>query len=364
MSEPLESTGGQASELVLRWLDLRLRDGQAPSPAELCREHPELLDEVTRRLEALQAVAGVPNRPRLEDTQVAAGPPLPRLHGYEVEGLLGQGGMGAVYKARQLALGRQVALKLLHRGSHDGPRERQRFRLEAEALAALQHPHIVQVFEVGDADGHPYLAMEYLDGGSLAERLQQGPLAPSEAARLGAVLADAVQRAHQAGIVHRDLKPANVLLTADGTPKVSDFGLARKLEGGLDFTRTGEVMGTPLYMAPEQAAGRGHLAGPAADVYALGVILYEMLTGQPPFGGATAVEVLLQVVHDEPAPPSRHNRQVPRDLEVVCLKCLAKEPRHRYATAQELAGDLRRFLEDRPIQARPAGQLEPVEPMT
>jgi formylglycine-generating enzyme required for sulfatase activity len=233
-----------------------------------------------------------------------------------------------------------------------------RFRLEAEAVARLQHPNIVQVFEVGEAGGHPYCALEFVEGGSLADKLAGKPLPVREAARLVEALAQAVQLAHSRNVVHRDLKPANVLLAADGTPKITDFGLARQLDSDSGQTQAGAVMGTPSYMAPEQASGRSHHAGPAADVYALGAILYECLSGRPPFKGKTVVETLDQVRTQEPAPPSRWRAGVPLDLETICLKCLRKEPEKRYASAAELADDLVRYQRGEPIQARPAGRCE------
>jgi hypothetical protein len=278
--------------------------------------------------------------------------------GYEILGILGRGGMGVVYKARHLALKRTVALKMVLAGGHASPQELARFRLEAEAVARLQHPNIVQIHEVGEANGHPYCALEFVEGGSLASKLKGQPLLAREAARLVEALARAVQLAHSRNVVHRDLKPANVLLLADGTPKITDFGLARQLDSDSGETQAGQVMGTPSYMAPEQAAGSSHEAGPAADVYALGAILYECLAGRPPFRGKTVVETLDQVRTQEPPPPSRFQAGVPLDLETICLKCLRKEPENRYASAAELADDLGRFVQGEPIQARPVGGLE------
>jgi len=283
---------------------------------------------------------------------------LPSVPGFEIQALLGRGGMGVVYKAQHLALKRLVALKMVRAGAHAGPQERARFKSEAEAVARLQHPNIVQIFEVGEHNGLSYCALEYVEGGSLDRKLAGGPLLPREAAALVRTLAAAMHLAHSRNVVHRDLKPANVLLTADGVPKVSDFGLARQLDADSDQTGTGAVMGTPSYMAPEQACGQTHAAGPAADVYALGAILYACLTGQPPFHGTTLLETLEQVRSWEPVPPSRRQPQVPHDLDTICLKCLAKEPEKRYASARELAEDLERFLQGLPIRARPVGLRE------
>jgi WD40 repeat protein len=297
--------------------------------------------------------------PPVPPTPAAPGSGRPTVAGYEILGELGRGGMGVVYKARQTALKRLVALKMILAGSHAGQPELERFRREAEAVARLQHPHIVQIHEVGEAEGRPYFSLEYVAGGSLAHRLNGTPLPASQAARLVETLALAIHAAHQQGVVHRDLKPANVLLTADGQPKITDFGLAKLLEGDAGQTETGAVMGTPSYMAPEQAWGKSKVktVGPVADVYALGAVLYELLTGRPPFRAETPLETLYQVVAEDPVPPSRFLPKVSRDLETICLKCLEKEPRKRYASALALADDLRRFLEGKPIQARPIGRV-------
>jgi formylglycine-generating enzyme required for sulfatase activity len=284
--------------------------------------------------------------------------PLPQVPGYEVESVLGRGGMGVVYRARHLRLGRLVALKMTLAGTCAGPDERARFRREAEAVAALRHPNLVQVYDAGDWAGRPYFTMELIEGGSLAQRLAGTPQPVRQAAALLTTLAEAVQVAHQGGIVHRDLKPANILLTVDGIPKVADFGLARRLEGGDGLTLSGVPLGTPSYMAPEQALGQSRAVGPAVDVYALGAILYELLTGRPPFRAETPAETVLQVMEQEPVPPARLNAKVPRDLETVCLKCLQKEPARRYGSAGELASDLRRYQAGEPIRARPVGAME------
>jgi WD40 repeat protein len=281
--------------------------------------------------------------------------PLPAVPGYELLGELGRGGMGVVYRARQVRLNRPCALKMILAGDLAGPMAHARFLAEAEAAARLRHPNIVQVYHFGELAGRPFLEMEYLEGGSLADRLDGTPRPPREAARMIEALARAVDAAHRQQVVHRDLKPANVLLTADGIPKITDFGLAKAAGGDSGLTGTGEVLGTPSYMAPEQAGGRAREAGPAADVYALGAVLYELLTGRPPFKAATVLETLEQVRGAEPVPPSRLQPKLPRDLETICLKCLQKEPSGRYDSAAALADDLGRFLEDRPIEARPVG---------
>jgi serine/threonine-protein kinase len=283
---------------------------------------------------------------------------LASVPGYEILGLLGQGGMGAVYRARHLRLNRLVALKMLPIGAHVSPRHYARFQMEAEALASLQHPHIVQIYEVGEHDGFPYLALELVEGGSLDAKLNREPYLAIRAAQLVETLARTIHAAHQHGIIHRDLKPANVLLTADGIPKITDFGLAKRLEGESGQTQLGAILGTPCYMAPEQAAGDPKAVGLLADVYALGAILYELLTSRPPFRGLSSLETLEQVRSAEPVPPTRLQPKVPRDLEVICLKCLEKRPEKRYASAQDLADDLHRFLVDEPILARPASAGE------
>jgi serine/threonine-protein kinase len=337
------------------------------TPEEVCRDCPELLPQVRQRWQEFRlidaqvgALLPEPGTPAVTLVTTpgphAAG--LPQVPGYVLEAELGRGGMGVVYKARHLRLNRTVALKMLLAGASAGPQDLARFLREAEAEAGLQHPHIVQVHDVGEHEGRPYFTMELVEGGSLSARLRGTPQPARQAAALLATLAQAVQVAHQGGIVHRDLKPANILLTTDGTPKISDFGLAGRLEGGAGLTQSGVPMGTPSYMAPEQARGDTQALGPAVDVYALGAILYELLTGRPPFRAETAARTLRQVMDQEPAPPSRLNAGVPRDLETICLKCLHKAPARRYASARELADDLGRFLAGTPIQARRVGVAE------
>jgi serine/threonine-protein kinase len=327
------------------------------TPEEVCASCPELLPLVRERwrricrvskdLDALFPLADGPARS------------LPKIPGYEIEAVLGRGGMGIVFRARHLRLNRLVALKMLLGGEYAQPQELARFLREARSVAGLRHANLVQVHDVGEHDGRPYFTMEYVEGGSLAQKLLGAPQSAHQAAGLVATLADAVEVAHQGGIVHRDLKPANILLTAAGTPKIADFGLARHFgTGSAAVTRTGERVGTPSYMAPEQAMGKARMIGPSVDIYSLGTLLYELLTGRPPFRGETPSETELQVIYQEPVPPSRLNAKVPRDLETICLKCLHKEPRRRYATAAALADDLRRFLRGESITARPAGPLE------
>jgi WD40 repeat protein len=278
---------------------------------------------------------------------------LPRPFGaYELLEEIGRGAMGVVYKARQVNLKREVAVKVILAGGHAGPDELARFQVEAEAIARLQHPHIVQIFEVGEHEGQPFLVLEFCPGGSLADRLDGTPRLPLEAARLVEQLARAVHAAHAQKLVHRDLKPANVLVAAEGALKVSDFGLAKRLDATVQ-TMSGAVVGTPSYMAPEQARGHSKKVGPAADIYALGAILYELLTGHPPFRAANPTDTLLQVIGDDPVPPRRLQPKLPRDLETICLKCLEKAPQRRYPSARVLADDLGSFQRGEPIQARP-----------
>jgi WD40 repeat protein/serine/threonine protein kinase len=403
------------SGLLARWEEAYLQ-GRDIAPAELCPGKPELAAELGRCIDLMRSMNRMMGRgpdgngsrtvpppqpagteahtlsmpgpgpstgalPTLTDpTPPAPSPWLswPVVHGYEIVDELGRGGMGVVYKARHLKLNRTVALKMILLGGHAGAEELARFRTEAEVVASLLHPNIVQIYEVGEHDVGtgppcPYIALEFCAGGSLAQALAGTPLAPREAAHLVEKLARAVQSAHEAGIVHRDLKPGNVLLSfcgrsqnrADGgpapvserplnetVPKITDFGLAKRLDSA-GQTASGAVMGTPSYMAPEQAGGKSKEVGPLADVYALGAILYECLTGRPPFKAATAVDTILQVVGAEAVPPRRLSPTIDRDLETITLKCLEKEPRQRPLSAGFLADELARYLEGRPIRLRP-----------
>jgi predicted Ser/Thr protein kinase len=282
----------------------------------------------------------------------------PVVAGFEILEVLGRGGMGVVYKARQVNLNRLVALKMVLAGDHAGPTALARFHKEAQAVASLQHPGIVQIHDVGDADGLPYFCLEFVDGGNLAHRIHGRPQDITQAAWTIRNVARAIHAAHLQGIVHRDLKPANILLTADGRPKIADFGLAKRLGDDTHQTKTGNIVGTPNYMAPEQVRGQADDASPLVDQHALGVILYELLTGRPPFHGSTPSETIEQVRTQDPEPPTSLQPEVPRDLETICLKCLQKEPHRRYADANALADDLDRFLDGRPVLARRISAVE------
>jgi WD40 repeat protein len=320
-------------------------------------------EEASRALDGLSDPTLAAYRQSATASLLPEGDALPRRVGdYEILAEVGRGGMGVVYQARDVRLGRLVALKMLLGGCFADPDHRQRFRAEAGAVARLQHPHIVQLFEVGDYEvGEglpcPYFTLEFVEGGSLAQRLAGRPAPPRQAAAWLEPLARAAHYAHQQGIIHRDLKPSNILLTGDGRPKICDFGVAKLLAGSDLKTLSGMLVGTAEYMAPEQAEGKT-AAEPATDVYALGAILYEMLTGRPPFKGTSTLDTLTQVRLVEPVPPRRLQPLVPRDLETVCLKCLEKDPRQRYASAEALAEDLRRFQAGEPIIARPVSGLE------
>lgn len=387
-------------DLIDQEILLRQRLGPAPVLAEFTLRFPAYTAQLAKRFAPPGAETPILSRtdtvmfartpgaaaprPRLAPTAA-----LPAIVGnYEVLELLGRGSMGVVYKARDLRLKRLVALKMVLAGEHSTPDQLHRFRQEAEAVARLQHPNIVQIHEVGEDAGRPFLVLEYIEGGSLAQRLVGRPLPPREAAQLVHDLASATEFAHQQGILHRDLKPANVLLgsgivgnesssstsswkrsakvepgadrqtPARIVPKITDFGIAKSVGAAESQTQTGEILGTPNYMSPEQAGGHVRTLGPAADIHALGAILYEMLTGRPPFQGETALDTLLLVRTEDPIPPTRLQPKLPRDLQTICLKCLQKDPTKRYASAAALAADLWRFLHNEPILARPVGALE------
>lgn len=341
--------------------------GEVDATLEIESRRPATLDEPAVTVDSHQA--DLPHS-AVEDATLPPGSDRPaggeapqpgtnvRYFGdYELLEEIARGGMGVVYKARQVSLNRIVALKMILAGQHASEQDVQRFRTEAEAAANLDHPGIVPIFEIGEHEGQPFFSMGFVEGTSLADRLTEGPLPPREAADLTMKLATAVAFAHERNVIHRDLKPANVLLDKNGDPRITDFGLAKKLEADSNLTGTGQILGTPSYMPPEQAAGKSEEVTPAADVYALGAVLYALLTGRPPFQAASPMDTLLQVLSNDPVPPRQLDSAIPRDLETICLKCLSKESAQRYLDAESLAVDLARFQRGEPIQARPVGSI-------
>ena len=282
---------------------------------------------------------------------------LPYFGDYELEHEIARGGMGIVYRARQHTLNRTVAVKVLRDNAFAGGDEVERFKTEAGAAAALRHPHIVGIHEIGEHNGTHFFSMDYVPGGTLSQLLRDGPLPARKAAELLVKLAQAIEHAHSQGVLHRDLKPANVLMDAAGEPVVTDFGLAKHAASDAGLTVTGQVLGTPAYMAPEQAAGRTRECDARTDVYGLGALLYHMTAGRPPFAGDTHLTVIHQVTHDEPVSLRLLNPSIPRDLETICAKAMAKEIPRRYQTAQAMADDVQRFLDGKPVLARPVGAL-------
>jgi serine/threonine-protein kinase len=373
-------------ELLQQWHGRRQR-GEMPTPEDLCQEYPELADQLRERLSKLEPTPSnvLHATSTLKEGSFSYLPDhgeesWPVLDGYEILGRLGKGGMGIVYKARQLSLNRIVAIKVLQGGVPTAEGQVKRFRREAEALARLQHPHIVQIHDVQEQAGRPFIAMEFVAGGNLSDRLAGEALSPRDAAGLVVILARAMHAAHQAGVIHRDLKPSNILLAkseirnskseskmddsssdfgfriSDSLPKIADFGLAKSLEGDPQETPSGVIIGTPCYISPEQAASRKDV-GPAADVYSLGAILYECLTARPPFRADTPVATISDVLSKTPMPVRRLQPSVPRALEAICLKCLEKAPQDRYFSAAELADDLDLWLAGkRPVQYPSAGR--------
>ena len=371
---PADQYDDKLAEILAELIEGR-REGGKPELEALARKYPELAaelrslwpalmvsEEVARAAAAVDVDAADPRAHTVsaggsgsqhaEETRASAAP-LPRwFGGYELLEEVGRGGMGVVYRARQRSPERTVALKLIRRGDVASAADLARFRAEAESAARLDHPNIVPVYEVGEQDGQPYFTMKLVEGTTLARRLADGPLTGQEAARLLAPVCRAIQVAHEGGILHRDLKPSNVLIDRDGIPHVTDFGLAKRVETAESLTQSGAVLGTPSYMAPEQAAGdRGRITA-ATDVYSLGGILYETLTGRPPFLAATPVETVLQVLEQEPLPPRLLNPQADPELEMVALKCLQKPPELRYASAAALARDFEAYLANEPVTAR------------
>jgi serine/threonine protein kinase len=360
---PPSARGVLLRELLRLDLTYRGRWNEQPSLEEYCQHFPDegdLIRAVFREMPTAGTPQPGPFRSTSRGTEPACEPAAgwPAVPGYEILGQLAPGGMGVVYKARQVGLNRTVALKMIRTGLHAGHEERARFRVEAEAVASLSHPHIIPIYDCGEWNGMPYLAMEFAEGGSLAQRLLSRPLPPSQAAELVETLARAVQFVHEQGLIHRDLKPANILLTDQGIPKLADFGLARRLDRDQKLTGAQAILGTASYMAPEQAAGDKHALGPAADIYALGAILYELLTGQPPFRAETFELTIHQVLSEDALPPSKLRPEVAAELEAICLKCLEKEPARRFASALALAEDLHRYQNGEPISIRSEGLFE------
>ena len=375
--------GGKASlfrDLLNLELEYRYQNGEQPDARTYDQRFPELADIVDVAF-ATQHGRGIDTRPPTLSNQwggstvtspgemqngTEASPwdeftlgtsETPAVAGYEILSELGRGGMGIVFKAHQLVLNRAVALKMIKSGGFASESQRLRFQNEAEAVAQLDHPHIVPIFEVGRHGGRDFFSMKLIVGSGLNKRLADFAAEPRRTAQVVAVIAEAVHHAHQRGILHRDLKPANILLDERGLPHVTDFGLAKRLEGEGDLTYSGAPVGTPSYMSPEQAAGDLGALSTATDVYGLGTILYAMLAGRAPFAGTTVVDTLEKVRTCLPEPPSLLNKQTPRDLEIICLKCLEKDPNHRYPSALALAEDLDRWLRGAPIVARPVGTM-------
>ena len=378
-------------EVIAAYLEA-VAAGNAPDRQELLRQHPELAEELAAflaehdRIRVISAplAAGkesplprpsvspedVTLPPQTDATEMPTlppgGPPIAPSPGtkiryfgdYELINEIARGGMGVVYKARQSKLNRTVALKMILAGQLAGPDDVRRFYTEAEAAAKLDHPGIVPIFEIGEHEGLHYFSMGYIEGTSLAKRVTDGPLPPQEAAALTEKIAEAIAYAHQRGVIHRDLKPGNVLLDRSGEPKVTDFGLAKKVQDDSGLTASGQILGTPSYMPPEQAAGKVSQTKEPADIYALGAILYALLTGRPPFQSDNPLDTLLQVINREPVSPRQLNPKVPQDLETVCLKCLEKDQHRRYESASALAEELQRFLNGEPVLARPVSAAE------
>ena len=350
--------------LVVSDLADRVQRGEQVTLEDECRKSPEFAGELRELWGAIVVAQAAGSHSRSgEPPTIPAKPPtndfpsgelsLPARFGdYELLEELGRGGMGVVYRARQISLGREVALKMILRGQLATKADRERFEAEARAAAGLDHPGIVPVYEVGEIDSRPYFTMKYIASTTLSQRLTEGPLPARETATLLAAVARAVDFAHQRGVLHRDLKPSNIIVDEAGRPHVMDFGLAKQAADAASLTRTGAVLGTPAYMAPEQAAGARGQVGPHSDVYSLGVILYAMLTGHPPFQAASPVDIVLMVLEQDPVPPRLLNPMADRDLEMIALRCLQKPTDLRYATAAALAKDLEAYLNDESISAR------------
>jgi tRNA A-37 threonylcarbamoyl transferase component Bud32 len=361
----------RVNEAIAAYLEAVER-GENPDREKFLAENPDLAVELNSFFTDRECFEQAAGKPEQKPTPVAneatlafqgRGVPSPhdviRYFGdYELLEEIARGGMGVVFKARQVKLNRIVAVKMILAGSFAGPEDVERFHTEAEAAAQLDHPGIVPIYEVGQHDGQHYFSMGFVEGQSLAKKVAEGPLPPKEAAEIVKAVAEAVQYAHDKGIIHRDLKPGNILLDRDGNPRVTDFGLAKLTESGSDLTGTGQILGTPSYMPPEQAAAQVSAVGRLSDVYSLGAVLYCLLTGRPPFQAASPLETLLQVQKQDPVPPKQLNPNIPLDLDTIVLKCLDKTPVRRFMSAQALAEELQRYLNGRPILARPVGRVE------
>ncbi len=344
------------------------REGEQPTFSDYQERFPSYdLDRLRAKLEEPQTAPSASNgdaitlanpSSRIEWEKDLEGQKIQYLGDYELLRFVAKGGMGIVYCARQRSLGRIVAIKLIRAGQFADANEIERFRSEATAAGKLDHPGIVPIYEVGEHEGVPFYSMAFVEGANLATQLAEGPLEPMRAAKLVSQIATAVHYAHSQGIIHRDLKPANILIDNQGQPRITDFGLAKSMQGNSDLTRSGEILGTPSFMPPEQAASQMSAIGPASDVYSLGAILFAILTGRPPFQAATPLETLLQVQKQEAIPIRQLNFNLPRDLETIVLKCLDKSPAKRYPTAQALSEELERFLAGIPILARPVSTTE------
>jgi len=350
--------------LLLADLTDQVHAGEVVDIRAVCNEHPDLAEEL-RELWGAIMIADAAGSSDLHATlssgssrdTPAVSFELPcRFGDYELLEELGRGGMGIVYRARQISLNRELAVKMILLGQLASPADRERFQAEAESAARLDHPGIVPVYEVGEIDGQPYFSMKYVRGETLTQRLTDGLVSPKEGAGILACVARAIHYAHRQGVLHRDLKPSNILIDNDGQPHVSDFGLAKRVQEAESLTRTGAILGTPAYMAPEQAAGARGEVGPASDVFSLGTILYQMLTGKPPFQAASPVDTILMLLEQDVVPPRVVNPRVDRDLEMIALRCLQKPIDLRYDSASGLADDLEAYLNDEPISAR-SGRL-------
>lgn len=365
MSSDERHESDSLESLIARYLEAE-KDGRMPDRDSLLQEHPDLADSLREFFEnhdrlrtaadAHRATVQLPATEFGTNTSATIGDQVRYFGDYELLEKIARGGMGVVFKARQVNLNRIVALKMILAGQLAGEEELQRFYTEAEAAAQLDHPGIVPIIEIGEHGGQHYFSMGYVEGESLAHKVADGPLPPKEAAEMVARICDAMAYAHDHGVIHRDLKPANIILDLNGHPRLTDFGLAKKTEADSSLTGTGQILGTPAYMPPEQASGKADV-GPLVDVYSLGAILYCLLTGRPPFQASSPMETLLQVLERDPLPPSALNPQVPKDLETICLKCLRKDPRQRYTSARTLAEELNRYLQGLPIHARPIGPV-------